>query len=54
MVTTVMDMTLMDLIEQGLVENRGSDKTFILYVTAEGEMAFDLKDAVVTHLAFPS
>lgn len=41
---------LMELIEQGLVENRGSEKTFILYVTAEGEMAFDLKDATVTHL----
>lgn len=41
---------LMDLIEQGLVENRGSEKTFILYVTDEGEAAFDLKDATVTHL----
>ena len=41
---------LLELIDLGFVENRGNDKSFILYVTNAGKAEFNLHDAVITQI----
>ena len=41
---------LNDLLAGGWVENRGNDRSFILYITDDGKSHFNLLDAEITHL----
>ena len=41
---------LNDLMAGGLVDNRGNEKSFILYLNDDGKSKFNLMDAEITHL----
>jgi hypothetical protein len=41
---------LADLVAGGWVENRGNDRSFILYITDLGKSHFNLLDAEITQL----
>jgi len=41
---------LADLVAGGWIENRGNDRSFILYITDLGKSHFNLLDAEITQL----
>ena len=46
----VMGDRISELISAGWVDNKGNDRSFILYITDSGKEHFDLVDAEITHL----
>jgi hypothetical protein len=42
---------LQEMLKAGLIENRGSETNFILYVTDTGKAEFDLFDAIISQIS---